>query len=272
MSALSTFRGLSAWPRYALICAVTSVIFFGAVAWLWPWRPGRLGGLVFGAAAALLFVNAGLYPWRRRWQARPLGTAQRWLLLHIYGSTLAMLLVLIHMGFQWPAGLMGWLLLLLSLWTTATGLLGVWIQRTVPRRLARQVTVEAIYERIPALIAGLVAEADALMEGAPEALAQLYAGDIRPALNTPHAGFMWPTASIPPGDAAIAPLIRLKSFLSAADQTRADDLATIIQDKADLDVHLGLQRALRGWLVLHVSPAILLLGLIALHVLAVVWH
>lgn len=272
MSARSPLRRLSPWARYTLMCAAVSVIVFAAMAWVWPWRPGRLGGLVFGTAAALLFVNGGLYPWRRRWQARPLGTAQRWLQLHIYGSTLAMLLVLIHMGFRWPAGLTGWLLLVLSLWTTATGLLGVWLQRTVPRLLARQLTVEPIYERIPALIAALVAEADALMTGAPAALAQLYAGEIRPALNVPRSGMAWPTAIPRSGDNLVAPLIRLRSFLGAADQARVDDLATIIQDKADLDVHLGLQRVLRGWLVLHVPPAILLLGLIAFHVLAVVLH
>ena len=119
MRRLSSHRA-SPWMRNSLIAAAVSVIAFAVLAWVWPWRPGRLGGLVFGTASALLFVNAGLYPWRRRWQAKPLGTARRWLLLHSYGSTLAMLFVLLHIGFQWPVGLMGWLLLLLSGWTTAT--------------------------------------------------------------------------------------------------------------------------------------------------------
>ena len=42
-------------------------------------------------------------------------------------------------------------------------------------------------------------------------------------------------------------------------------------EKAELDVHLSLQRALRAWLVLHVPPAIVLLGLLAVHVFAVLY-
>lgn len=263
---------LSQWMRNTLVAAATSVIAFSIAAWVWPWRPGRLGGLAFGTAAALLFVNAGLYPWRRRWQARPLGTARRWLLLHSYGSTLAMLFVLLHMGLQWPAGIMGWLLLLLSAWTTATGLAGVWIQRTIPRLLVSRVAVEAIYERIPQLVRGLVAEADLLMEGAADALAKVYASEIRPSLSSPRGSVEWLTGSTKARAQAAAPLERLRAFLGVADQSRVDDLMTIIHDKTDLDAHLSLQRVLRGWLVLHVPPAIALLGVIATHVLAVVWH
>ncbi len=263
---------LSPWMRYTLLAGMTGILLFASAAWAWPWRPGRLGGLIFGTLAALLFVNAGLYPWRRRWRARPLGTAQRWLQLHEYGSTLAMLFVLIHMGFRWPAGMMGWLLLLLSAWTTATGLAGVWIQRTVPRLMARRLTVEAIYERIPELVRALVAEADELMAGATDSLARAYAGEIRPVLDGPRASVGWLTGSTQPGPAAAAPLTRLRPFLSEADQSRLDDLATIIQDKFDLDGQLSLQRVLRGWLVLHVPPAVLLLFLLVTHVIAVVLH
>ncbi len=42
-------------------------------------------------------------------------------------------------------------------------------------------------------------------------------------------------------------------------------------EKAELDVHLSLQRALRVWLVLHVPPAIALLGLLAVHIFAVLY-
>ena len=35
--------------------------------------------------------------------------------------------VLLHIGWRSPAGTMGWLLLLLSIWTAVTGLAGVWL-------------------------------------------------------------------------------------------------------------------------------------------------
>lgn len=263
---------LSSWMRNSLIAAATSVICFALMAWAWPWRPGRFGGLVFGTASALLFVNAGAYPWRRRWQARPLGTARRWLLLHSYGSTLAMLFVLLHMGMQWPVGLMGWLLLLLSAWTTATGLAGLWLQRAIPRLLVSRSRIEAIYERIPELVLKLVAEADELMDGAADALATVYAAEVRPSLRTPRTSLGWLTGSADTRMQVAAPLERLRSFLGVGDQARVDDLVTIIHDKTDLDAHLSLQRLLRNWLILHVPPAIALIGLIVTHVLAVVWH
>jgi len=262
----------SAWTRYSVAIAVVSVLVFVAMAWAWPWRPGRLGGLLFGILAAALFVNAALYPWRRRWHTRPLGTARRWLQLHVYGSTLAMLFVLLHMGWQLPAGVMGWLLFGLSLWTTVTGLAGVWLQRVVPRVISRRLTVEAIYERIPELVRALVAEADTLMSGAPEALSRAYAGEIRPALATSRTSVKWLSGTAPEALAATGSVERLRPFADGPERARLNDLASIIQDKVDLDAQLSLQGLLRGWLVLHVPPAVALIGVLAVHVIAVVWH
>jgi hypothetical protein len=262
----------SPWTRISAAIGLVSTVTYLVLAWAWPWRPGRLGGLLFGIIAAALFVNAALYPWRRTWQTRPLGTARRWLQLHVYGSTLAMLFVLLHIGFRWPAGTMGWLLLLLSAWTTITGLAGVWLQRAVPRVMSRRLTVEAIYERIPELMHALVEEADALMAGAPDTIAGAYSGEIRPALATPQASVKWLTGTPPPALAIGESIERLRPFAAGAERTRLDDLESIVQDKSDLDAQLSLQGLLRGWLVLHVPPAILLMGVLAVHVVAVVWH
>jgi len=262
----------SIWARYSVVIAALSLATYGVTAWAWPWRPGRVGGLLFGIVAALLFVNAALYPWRRKWNTRPLGTAQRWLQLHIYGSVLAMLFVILHIGFRAPAGMMGWLLLLLSLWTTTTGLIGVWLQRSVPRLLVRRLNVEAIYERIPDLVRALAAEADALMAGSSDALARAYAGHIRPGLDTPRPSWQWLTRSAPTAADAIAPIARVRPFAMETERARLDDLESILQDKSDLDAQLSLQRILRTWLIVHVPPAILLMGLLATHVIAVVLH
>ena len=263
---------ISVPARYALLAAVISLALYFGLGWAWPWQPGRIGGLVFGTLAAVLFINAGLYPWRRRWRTRPWGTARRWLHVHVYGSVLAFLFVLIHTGFRLPAGTMGWLLLVLSFWASATGVLGVWLQTRVPRMMAQRLTVEAIYERIPDLLRALVAEADALMAGAPDTLARAYAGEIRPVLETSRPSVQWLTGSDPAAVKSAAPLTKLRPFVAEADRPRLADLESILQDKIDLDAQLSFQRVLRGWLILHVPPAILLIGLMVTHVLAVVWH
>jgi hypothetical protein len=262
----------SPWTRVSALVAIASVLVFMAAAWTWPWRPGRIGGLTFGMAAAALYVNAALYPWRRRWNARPLGTARRWLQLHVHGSALATLFVLLHAGWRWPAGTIGWLLFALSIWAGVTGLLGVWLQRAVPRLISRRLTVEAIYERIPELVRGLAAEADALMNGAPEALARAYASEIRPVLGAARPSLKWLTGTAPDVIAATGAIDRLRPFAGGAERQRLADLASILQDKADLDAQLSLQRLLRGWLLIHVPPAVLLIGVLVVHVAAVVWH
>lgn len=271
MSIAQRLAALSSWTRYSVLAGIVALIVFAVSNFFWTWQPGRIGGLVFGTLAALLFINAALYPWRRRWGTRPLGSAQRWLKLHVSGSALAFWFVLIHTGFRWPAGVIGWLLLGLSFWATATGLLGVWLQRSVPRIMARRLTVEAIYERIPELITALVTEADALMSGASDALARAYMREIRPALATAQPSLKWVTGT-ELAASRLETLNKIRPFAAAPEKSRLDDLESIVQDKSDLDAQLSCQRLLRGWLVLHVPAAIMLIGLLAVHVFAVVWH
>ena len=81
-----------------------------------------------------------------------------------------MLFVFIHMGFRWPGGMFGWWLFGLSLWTTLTGILGVALQKWVPVTIARNLKVEAMYERIPGLVERLTADAATLTTGSGDAL------------------------------------------------------------------------------------------------------
>jgi hypothetical protein len=244
---------------------------YGVAASVTPWAPGSAGGLISGSIAAAMFVNAGLYPLRRRWQARPWGTAQRWLQLHIYGSFVALLLVFVHVGFEWPAGAMGTWLLLLSVWAVLSGLGGVLLQKWIPPALAARARVEAIYERIPELVRALATKADGIVEGAAPALAGTYSTDIRPHLQEPRMSWSW--VADPDGMRARLrePIGRLRPFVQDGDDARLRDLEAVFEDKLDLDLQGSMQRALRLWLVTHVPPALLLLGLIVVHVFAVAY-
>ena len=261
-------------PQWLAWSAGIGIVLLGAfatAAWWSAWQPGRLGGLLAGSMAAALFVNAALYPWRRRWRAWPLGTAQAWLQLHIYGSTLAALLVLIHIGFRLPAGTFGWCLLGLTLWTTASGLLGVFLQKRLPALMATQLRVEPIYERIPALVSQLAAEADAAMTGASDAASRTFQAEIRPLLATPSPSWGFLTTGRAERERLLDPLTRIAAFVGEEDRARLAEVQSIARDKFDLDIHMSLQRALRLWPMTHVPPAMLLLGLLVVHILAVVY-
>jgi hypothetical protein len=258
-----------AWFTASVVVTAIALVVYGVWAWWTPWRPGRLGGLIFGTIAAALYLFDGVYPLRRRLMAWPLGTAQRWLQLHIYGGAIGIVCVFIHVGFAWPRGTLGWGLFGLSIWTTATGFLGVFVQKWVPSVVAGTLKVEALAARVPQITTRLLAEADAIMGGASDRLMAAYRSEIRPLLERPEPAWSYVT-NVQGGR------VRYERSLDSLDRTAADrdrmsELRAIVREKAELDVHLSLQRALRAWLVLHVPPAMALLALLAVHIFAVLY-
>jgi hypothetical protein len=252
-----------------VLCLAVAWLTYALWAWLTPWRPGRAGGLLFGTIAAVLFLNDAAYPLRRRLMARPLRTAQQWLQLHIYGGVIALSCVFIHAGFTWPHGAMGLWLLWLSVWTVATGLLGVFLQKWIPTVVRTYLHVEALAARIPELTAGLAAEADRVMSGGSSALISAYQAQIRPALQRPAPAWAY-VVDVQGGRTRIANALDSLERVSG-DRDRLSDLRAIAIQKAELDVHLSLQRALRAWLWLHVPPAIVLIGLLSVHIFAALY-
>ena len=261
-------------PRWFQVTAVLSrlsvSIAFGVIWWR-GWSAGDEWGLTFGTLAALLMFLGALYPLRRRLMLWPLNSAQHWLQFHIYGTTLAGILVIVHMGLRWPNGQFGWWLLGLTIWTTVSGLMGVGLQKWVPALVAAHLTVEAIYERIPELVVQLQAEAARTMEGASDVLQRFYDAQVQPALAGLTPSWSYVLDARRGRDERLAPFEHLRSFVGDEDQQRLADLQAIVSEKLELEAHYSLQRALRIWPFLHVPPAMLLLGAIVAHV-AAVWY
>jgi len=231
-----------------------------------PWDPARTAGLVFGIAASLLYLIDLLYPIRRKLLGLPLGNAQRWIQLHIYGGFLAFLFVLIHEGFRWPSGTMGWLLLFLSLWATVSGLAGVWLQKWVPALLAGGLQVEALLERVPELVEKLKVEADTLMSGSSEMLERFYIEDVRPALAGINSSWNYLTDVRSGRELRLEPFSRMARFLAEEERPRLEDLKTVYTEKLELDAQYSVQRILRLWVAFHVPPCVLLFGLMLFHI------
>jgi len=257
------------WFRTSALLAGASLAIFVVWSWWTPWSPGRAGGLAFGtAAAAILYLDA-LYPLRRRLLAWPLRNAQQWLQFHIYAGLLGTLFVLIHTGFSLPHGQFGWWLLGLTVWATAAGLFGVYLQKHVPDVLAHHLSVEAIYERIPELSARLKTEADQLITGAPEVLRRFYLTHVRAELDHLSPAWSYVVGFRPQINRRVEVFREVATFLSPDERVRLNGLQTILSEKLELDVHYSLQRLLRQWVAVHVIPAILLLGLLTVHIVSV---
>lgn len=257
------------WVTLAL--ALLMLVLFVLVAGRFGWSPRRGLGLAFGIGAALAFVFEMLYPARRP-RARPLGSARNWIQAHVYLGALALLAVVIHAGFTWPHGAMGWALLLLATWVTLSGLVGVWLQKWIPAALAEGLRIEALFERIPALIEGLVAEADALVQDAGDTLESFYQRDVRPSLVTLRPSWAFVLDVRAGRERALEPFRRIAPFVEPEEKPKVDDIMGILSDKMELDAHYSLQRLLRRWLWLHVPPAGLLMALLAVHIFAWLWY
>jgi hypothetical protein len=259
--------------NFIITAAVSAVLMLAYVvaAYLRPWSPKRGLGLAFGFLAAFLFVFEMLYPARRP-KARPFFTARNWIQAHVYLGVVAMIAVVIHAGFSLPHGAFGWWLLLLSAWTTASGLLGVALQKWIPAALSEGLRVEALYERIPELAEKLLGEADALMAEASDVLDRFYRSEVREKLANvrPSLSFLMDVRG--GRDRALEPFRRMEQFVDAAEKERLADLTNLYTEKMELDAHRSLQGVLRSWLWLHVPPAGLLMALMLVHIFGWLWY
>jgi hypothetical protein len=249
-----------------VIAAALMLLAGGAAALLtWRWSPKHGAGLAFGIVGALFFVVESLYP--SRWLRRHPG-AQAWMQIHTYLGLLALLAVLLHMGFSLPHGWIGWGLLLLSLWVTASGLVGVVLQKRLPAAMADGLAVEALYERIPGMVDELLAEADLLMEEASDPLESFYVGEVRPRLSALNPSWAY-LADVRAGHSQLLDTFQRRApYLDEGEQPRLWDLMRITTDKLELDAQYRLQTVLRRWpfWTFHVPAAGLLMALLVVHV------
>jgi hypothetical protein len=250
--------------------SVLCLLAYAVGAYLQPWSPKRGLGLAFGFLAAFLFVFEMLYPARRP-RARPLFTAKNWIQAHIYLGVIAMLAVIIHAG-GLPHGFFGWWLMLLSLWTTATGLLGVALQKSIPAMLAEGLRVEALYERIPELVQKVAADADVLMADTSDVLERFYRADVEQALSKLRPSWAFLLDVRGGRDRALEPFRRMTQFVPAEDKDKLEELTSLFTEKLELDAQYSLQRILRSWLWIHVPPAGLLIGLMSVHIFGWLWY
>jgi hypothetical protein len=259
------------WFLGFLVIALVSLLAFAVVDFLGGWSPGALGGLVFGTIAALVMALEILYALRRRLLIAPLNTGQAWLQVHVYGGTLAALFVFIHIGFRWPHGMFGLILYLLTVFTTISGLLGVFLQKTVPITLTSAIATEAIYEKIPGMVADLRTQADDTVKGSSDMLQRFYGSHVQPALAGPNVSLAYLMDVHAGRERLVTDFKGIQSFLAGDDQTRATTLQQLVTKKMDLEAHYTWQNVLRRWLLFHVPLAMLLAGAIIAHI-AAVWR
>jgi len=228
--------------------------------------------LVYGSFAACLLVAAMLYGMRQRRVKLKWGRSKTWLQLHIYGGALFLLMVLMHSGFRIPVGLITWWLWALSIWVTASGLLGVTLQKWIPKLLSSGLSVEVIYERIPDLVLDIRNKSEALVGEAELPLQDFYRQHLAVALSAPKNRLIYFLDITGGSQARLRQFDYLRALLSRDGRALLNTLESYYRTKLELDAHYTLQKALRWWLFLHAPLSLLLIVLLLFHLFAVVYY
>ncbi len=262
--------------RSFALALVFCAIAYAANALISEIRPYNVWGLTYGTLAALLMLGAALLGMRRRMTKFALkhrmGKAQTWLQFHLYGGMLCLLLVLMHTGFRVPHGVLTWWLWLLSIWVSVSGVIGVFLQKWIPKLLASGLAMEVLYERIPELVAEIRERANGLAQNCTDTLQEFYRKHIAYALATPQARLIYYVDITGGVQARLKQFEYVRGLLVVEEKEKLNQLEACYKAKLEIDAHFTLQRALRWWLLLHVPASLVLLALLGLHVFAVLYY
>ena len=233
--------------------------------------PGSAIGMAFGSAAAGSLVLVMLYSARRSVPAvRSLGATRLYLQVHLWGGGAFFVLLLLHTDARLPTAGLTIALWVSSLWVIATGVVGLLLQRTLPMLL--QATVEVNLERVPDLIAELRGRAERLMQTADARLQLFYATHVARDMAAPQMSI----AALFQRDRYLrsqrGEMDILRRTLAPSGVTTLDALHELRVTKHHIDTHYSLQRVLRAWLYFHLPVAIVLLGLVVLHVFFIMYY
>lgn len=267
------WRRASLWLLGLGFMAAAALGVFWANSLMGEVRAGNAWGIGYGTAAAVLLVVVAALGVRRRTMRLStrlgLGHARTWLDIHIFGGVLFLLLMLMHSGFRLPTGWVTWWLWSLSIWTVASGVLGVVIQKWIPRQLSSGLSVEVNYDRIPDLSREVLARAEELTRDSSEPILDLFERTVAPVLEGPRRRLIYLVDVTGGAQAQLREFRYLRQYLTPEEDKTLDRLEDLFKTKLEMDAHYTLQPILKWWLYIHVPTSMLLVGFFVLHLASV---
>lgn len=217
--------------------------------------------------AAILFL--ALFQLRKKLPAPPLGSATLWLQCHIYVGLATAGLYFVHAPLRWPNGRLESLLATLLFATLASGIVGLYWTRTLPRKLSR-VGEEVLYERIAAIRGALRQRAETAVLAAVRlagatTLGEFYSSHLQAYFSDTRS---WKYRLVPTAThrrALMAELTEASRYFSDAERQTAEELFALVRKRDDLDYHEALLWRLRAWLFVHIGLTYPLLVFAGLH-------
>jgi len=248
--------------------------------------------------AVIVFLAA--YNVQKKLPFLPMGSSAVWLQFHIYVGWFTFFLFMIHVEFRVPNGFLESSLALLYLAVALSGVLGLWISKGYPQRIARhdrqqlnfqdgiminanveiakiegrKLGEELIFERIPVYIREVRENAEVLVvrsgeESKSSSIADFYSDRLHDYFSGPRNFWLHNMESSRPLDSLIHEVVVLLRYISEKEQTILVELSELIRVKNQLDYCHALQAMLKWWLFFHVPLTYCLLILAAIHVVVV---
>lgn len=246
---------------------------------------GTAVGIMFGVLALGLMIFAALLSVRKRFPIWRIGRAKIWMRAHLWLGFLALPMVLFHAAFH-ARGLLTGILMWLTVLVVVSGLVGAWIQHTLPSKMFREVRFETIYDQIGVVRGQLVAEADANAENVKQSLSpgvgvgstvvltmisipelqneiaefeEFYAEEVRG-----YLGHEQGKVALRNREWSLERFETLRMIFPEAAWKPITAIEEICEEKRQLDHQARLHRVLHGWLLCHLplSAALILLGCI----------
>ncbi|MDB6037934.1 MAG: hypothetical protein JWM99_1775 [Verrucomicrobiales bacterium] len=258
-----------ALPLSILVCVISAVALalYGYFDRLLPRFAFISGWLLF----AIMVILAGYNVWKKL-PFLPLGSSEGWLQFHIYSGLFSVTVYLIHTRFHWPAGVFEQTLALFYSLVTITGIFGLFISRTFPKRLTAR-GGEVIYEQIPFVCRKLKERVESLALNSTRdvqtsTIAQFYVTHLADFFSTPRNRFYHIVESRNPLNQLQAKITEVNRFLNEPERVLMEKIGDFVRQKDGLDYHYALQSTLKLWLFTHIP---LTYGLMLLSVLHIVF-
>lgn len=238
----------------------------------------RLGHASFLSGATLLacLVFLVLIAVRKRLVMLPLWNVSTWVQIHIYTGIFALVVYLFHVPRIIANGYFEGGLSLLFLGVSSSGLYGLYVSRTAPRKLA-SVPGEYRFDQI-------AWDRKRLAQAAAEILQQLEQSLAAPVLATFYRDHLhrYFAAETPVNFILHPNSLRRKKLLAAMQEldryftdsarSAAGQLAALVRRRDELDFHYAMQLRLRLWVVVHSALSLVLLLWSLIHTFLVIGY
>jgi hypothetical protein len=211
-----------------------------------------------------------LLTWRKKVVILPFGRVRFWLRVHYYVGFLTVAVFIVHTKYQLPGSLLHWLLWILFVLVSVSGLVGALISKILPPRLEAQ-GERILFDRIPLFRAQLAEQANAIAresveDGNTRSIARLYVDTLSYFFAGPRNIVAHLAASKVPQSRLLDQLFAIERYLDDTGKDRLQKMRDLVEAKSNLDFHYINGGLLRLWLFVHVPATYALLMAIVLHV------